>query len=176
MKYLIAILMMYHGMNSELIFDFNNDSNIKNWYIVDDDVMGGRSSSQFTLNSDGHGVFEGYVSLANNGGFSSVRYQFDKTDVTSYSKIKIRLKGDGKNYQFRIKNNSKSYYSYVTTFTTSNKWQIIEINLKDMYPSFRGRKLKSPNFSNKNIEQIVFLIGNKKDESFKLLIDKIEFK
>ena len=83
MKYLIAILMMYHGMNSELIFDFNNDSNIKNWYIVDDDVMGGRSSSQFTLNSDGHGVFEGYVSLANNGGFSSVRYQFDKTDVTS---------------------------------------------------------------------------------------------
>jgi hypothetical protein len=42
-----------------------------------------------------------------------------------------------------------------------------------MYPSFRGRKLNQPNFSKDSIEEIL-LIGNKKKEEFKLLIDKIE--
>ena len=43
-----------------------------------------------------------------------------------------------------------------------------------MYPSFRGRRLNTPNFSHDFIEQIVFLIGNKKKEDFKLIIDTIE--
>lgn len=45
-----------------------------------------------------------------------------------------------------------------------------------MYPSFRGRKLAQPNFSSDHVEEIAFLIGNKKPESFKLMIDKIELK
>ena len=174
MKYLIVLLIFFQGMNSKIIFDFNEETNIQNWNIVDDVVMGGRSSSQFKLNSDGYGVFEGQVSLANNGGFSSVQYQFEKIEVTKYAKIKIRLKGDGKDYQFRVKDNSRNYYSYITTFSTSNEWQDVEIDLKDMYPSFRGRRLNAPNFSHKYIEQIVFLISNKKDENFELIIDSIE--
>ncbi|MCF7559295.1 CIA30 family protein [Sabulilitoribacter multivorans] len=174
MKYFISILILLQGMNSKIIFDFNKDANIQDWNVIDDVVMGGRSTSQFKHNSDGFGVFEGHVSLANNGGFSSVQYQFEKTKVTKYAKIKIRLKGDGKDYQFRVKNNSTDYYSYITTFSTTNEWQNVEITLKDMYPSFRGRRLNTPNFSHDYIEQIVFLIGNKKDENFKLIIDTIE--
>jgi hypothetical protein len=45
-----------------------------------------------------------------------------------------------------------------------------------MYPSFRGRKLDKPNFSEDYIEEIAFLIGNKSEEKFQLLIDKIELK
>ena len=86
----------------------------------------------------------------------------------------IRLKGDGKKYQFRIKDDIRSYYSYISTFSTSGEWQEIEIPLNEMYPSFRGRRLNLPNFSQDNIEEIAFLIGNKKPESFRLLIDKIE--
>ena len=33
-----------------------------------------------------------------------------------------------------------------------------------MYPSFRGRKLDKPNFPKEYIEEIGFLIGNKKNE------------
>jgi len=42
-----------------------------------------------------------------------------------------------------------------------------------MYPAFRGRKLELPNFSESTIEEIAFLIGNKKNEDFELLIDSI---
>ena len=163
-------------MASQIIFNFNKSSDIKNWIVIDDVVMGGKSSGSFKLNSDGYGVFLGDISLENNGGFSSVRYRFEKILINKSTKISIRIKGDGKKYQFRIKSNSGDYYSYISSFSTTGEWQEIEIPLKDMYPSFRGRKLDQPNFSNDAIEEITFLIGNKNKEKFQLLIDKIELK
>ena len=173
MKYLLATLVFMTLMTSKIIFDFNKDSNIKQWRIVNDGVMGGLSVGSFTLSPNGHGLFKGEISLENNGGFSSVRYRFEKLQVTEDSKITIKLKGDGKNYQFRVKDDSSNYYSYIVTFPTSGEWEEIKISLKDMYPSFRGRKLDMPNFSKNSIEEIVFLIGNKRTENFTLLIDKI---
>ncbi|WP_290860648.1 CIA30 family protein [Flavobacterium sp.] len=161
-------------MNTSLIYDFNKNSSPKDWRIIDDGVMGGLSQGKFSIDPDGNGVFAGTVSLENNGGFSSVRYQFDKIKVTKDSKVRIRLKGDGKEYQFRIKDKTSSYYSYITTFKTSGNWESIEIKLSDLYPSFRGRTLDLPNFKSDSFEEIVFLIGNKKNESFQLLLDKIE--
>ncbi len=143
---------------------------------MDDSVMGGKSEGQFYLSPEGHGVFEGEVSLKNNGGFSSVRYSFDKTDIGQSTKVRILLKGDGKEYQLRLKANASDYYSYILPFSTSGEWQTIEIELSDLYPSFRGRKLNQANFSHDYIEELAFLIGNKTPESFKLLIDKIELK
>lgn len=173
MNYLISIIFITI-MNTQLIFDFSKGSNIQDWRIVDDIVMGGRSSSSFTLSPDGFGLFEGQVSLENNGGFASVNYRFKKVNVKDDSCIIIKLKGDGKNYQVRIKNDSSNFYSYIATFATSGAWQEIKIPLKNMYPSFRGRKLDLPNFSHDSIEELVFLIGNKTPEKFTLLIDKIE--
>ena len=148
-------------MASQIIFNFNKSSDIKNWIVIDDVVMGGKSSGSFKLNSDGYGVFLGDISLENNGGFSSVRYRFEKILINKSTKISVRIKGDGKKYQFRIKSNSGDYYSYISPFSTTGEWQEIEIPLKDMYPSFRGRKLDQPNFSNDTFEEITFLIGNK---------------
>ena len=171
---LFIITAMVLLMKSQLIFDFNHNANITDWKIVDDVVMGGRSNGQFKIDSDGNGIFSGDVSVENNGGFSSVRYQFEKINTTKESKVIIRLKGDGKEYQFRIKNNRNTYYSYITNFKTSGDWENIIINLKDLYPSFRGQTMNIPNFAGNSIEEIVFLIGNKKNESFTLVLDKIE--
>jgi hypothetical protein len=45
-----------------------------------------------------------------------------------------------------------------------------------MYASFRGRTLNLPNYDGTNLEEIAFLIGNKQNENFQLMIDKIEVK
>ena len=176
MKYLIYITIIFTSMTSHIIFDFNKKTNIENWIIVDDIVMGGKSSGTFKISAEGHGVFQGAISLKNNGGFSSVRYSFEKTLIKESTKIILKIRGDGKKYQFRIKSNSDDYYPYISPFSTTGEWQEIQILLKDMYPSFRGRKLDLPNFSNDYFEEITFLIGNKSQEEFKLLIDKIELK
>ncbi len=158
---------------SHIIFDFSNKSDIKNWKIINDRVMGGESMGSIGLNSDGHGIFKGEISLANNGGFSLLRYNSKRIKINDYTKVILKIKGDSKNYQFRLKSKSTSYYSYIKSFSTNGKWQEIEILLSDMYPSFRGRKLDKPNFSEDYIEEIAFLIGNKSNESFELLIDEV---
>ena len=176
MKYLIYMGLISSFMTAQIIFDFSKSSGTEKWFIVDDVVMGGRSSGTFKLNADGHGVFAGAVSLENNGGFSSVRYKFDQKLIKGAKKVILKVKGDGKKYQFRVKTNSSDYYSYTSTFSTTGDWQEIEIRLEDMYPTFRGRKLDQPNFSSDHMEEVAFLIGNKKKETFQLLIDKIELK
>jgi hypothetical protein len=176
MKKVLFMMILLSSINSKIIFDFDKNSNIKDWIIIDDVVMGGESFSTFKLNEDGFGVFEGSVSLDNNGGFSSVRYRFQKTELKQLTSIVVKLQGDGKEYQLRIKSNYSDYYSYIMPFSTSGEWQEIKIPLKDMYPSWRGRRLNQPNFSEDFINEITFLIGNKKNENFKLLIDKIELK
>lgn len=161
-------------MSSKTIYDFKQKSNIQEWTVVDDVVMGGNSTGTFGLDKDSFGAFEGKISLENSGGFSSVRYRFSKIQVKEYSKIRVRLKGDGKEYQLRIKSHQEDSHSYIAHFTTSGRWEEIEIPLKQMYPSFRGRKLNLPNFFSDHIEEVAFLIGNKTKENFKFLIDRIE--
>ena len=123
-----------------ILFDFNKDSELSSWTVLDDVVMGGRSDGHFELNKDGHAVFHGNVSVENNGGFSSVRYSFDQIKNEDFSKIKIRLRGDGKQYQFRVKANRFDRHSYIYFFKTSGNWETITIPLSEMVPSFRGRK------------------------------------
>ena len=176
MKYLICSMVLVSSLSSHIIFDFNKNSSISNWIVVDDVVMGGKSNGNFRLNKDGKGVFSGKISLDNNGGFSSVRYGFNKLNIEKFKSIVLKIKGDGKNYQFRIKYKSYDYASYITSFSSSGEWQEIEIPLNSMYPSFRGRKLDEPNFFHKSIEEVTFLIANKKNEEFIILIDKIELR
>ena len=45
-----------------------------------------------------------------------------------------------------------------------------------MIPTYRGRSLNIPNFSANEIQEVRFLIGNKRAENFRLEIDKIVLK
>lgn len=173
MIYTLSLLMMMS--NSQILFDFNPNSSTKSWYVVDDAVMGGRSSGKIKIDQLGNGVFYGEVSLENNGGFSSVRHQFKSLNLSEFSEVVFRVKGDKKNYQFRIKSNQSEGFSYIYPFETNGKWQEIRIPFSKMRPSFRGRYLAMDNFPGKQTEEVAFLIANKKTESFKLEIDKISF-
>ncbi|SFB51218.1 CIA30 family protein [Algoriphagus aquimarinus] len=159
--------------SSIILYQFNKNSPTSDWRIVDDGVMGGRSSGDFHINESGNGVFEGVVSLANNGGFSSVRYR--KTfQIQSLKNIRIHLKGDGSIYQFRVKAYSSDRHSYISEFQTSGEWETIEIKLSDMHPAYRGRKLSIANFDQDQLEEMAFLIGNKKEQEFHLEIKSIQ--
>lgn len=160
-------------IQSMVVFNFTPKSDLYNWKIIDDVVMGGRSDGNFKINEQGHGEFTGAISLRNNGGFSSLRYNFKTVNSSKFSKFVIRIKGDGKVYQFRVKDQRNNRYSYIYHFTTTTDWQTIEIPFSKMYASFRGYSLDMPNYNGTQMEEIAFLIGNKKEENFKLLIDAI---
>ena len=174
MKIFYSILLLLTVLKSQIIYDFSLNSGVRDWYVVDDVVMGGRSNGDFSINAEGNGVFSGFVTTENNGGFSSIRCRFQKIPTSPGNVINLFIKGDGKEYQLRIKDDTRSYYSYITTFKTSGEWEKITIPLKSLYPSFRGRTLDYPNYNSESFEEISILIGNKKKETFKLILDKIE--
>ena len=156
-----------------MLYDFSQNSLKSDWQIVDDVVMGGRSEGKFSINEEGNGIFQGKVSLENNGGFSSLRHSLN-AKVGNNTKVRITLKGDGKAYQFRIKSSPYDRHSYISEFQTTGVWQEVVIPLSAMYPAFRGRKLEISNFNSAQISELALLIGNKEAENFRLEISKIE--
>lgn len=173
MKIILPILLM---LNTVPLFNFDKDCEINKWQIVNDVVMGGRSDAEFFLNEDQNAVFQGHVSTRNNGGFASVRYRFPEKSTTDFTKFCLTIKGDGARYQFRVKEKEGDRHSYISYFETTGEMQQIEIDFAKMYPTFRGRELNMPNFSGDQMVEIAFLIGNKKEQDFRLVIDKIELK
>ena len=163
-------------LKSVTIFNFSSDSNSNEWKIINDGVMGGRSQGSITINEEGHGVFQGTISLENYGGFSMVQYAFSPLNTNPQNQFILRIKGDGKRYQFRVKTNQSDRHAYVAYFTTTGQWQTIKIQFKSMYPTFRGQKLNYPNFPGTQMAEIGYLIGNKKAEEFQLLIDNISIR
>ena len=53
-------------MSQIIINDFNYQSDLSYWVIVNDDVMGGISSCEMSINNDGNGIFDYQISTANN--------------------------------------------------------------------------------------------------------------
>lgn len=157
----------------QVLFNFSTEATIRAWQVVNDGVMGGLSSSTIKLSPEGHGVFKGHVSLANNGGFASVRHNGTYQNVNDVNWIVLRVKGDQKKYQFRLKATTSQRQSYVQDFETNGEWQTIRLKITDFYPQFRGQRLNMPNFDFDEINEMAFLIANKKEEDFTLLIDHI---
>jgi len=173
MNYIAITLFFFFMSPGEIIFDFSIKSGSRGWQVVDDAVMGGMSGGALAIDKDGHAVFEGVVSLENNGGFSSVRYGIGTIEAGEHDRIVLMVKGDGKKYQFRVKRSRSDRHSYSYTFETTGDWQEVEIPFSQMTPTFRGYTPDIPNYPGDKIEEIGLLIGNKKAESFRLLIDRI---
>ncbi len=160
-----------------LIFDFINESEIGYWRIVNDGVMGGLSTSEIVYTDGNTAIFRGIVSLENNGGFASTRTIPRSYELDGHDGILIRVKGDGKKYQFRVRTNDRfDGISYRYQFTTElNTWMIIDIPFHECVPVFRGRILGDVEaILPEEIQQLGFLISNKQAGKFQLEIDWIK--
>jgi len=157
----------------EIMLEDFSENDLLSWNIVDDTVMGGRSRGSFKINNN-VGEFKGYLSLANNGGFSSVRAYYPY-DLIGISSITLRVKGDGRKYNFRVRTNKNSWASYSHSFSTeSNTWQEITLNIQDFYPTYRGYNVQNvQRLSELLIREIGIMISDKNEGNFALMIDWI---
>ena len=170
---IIALFAMVNTQSNDIIFQFNTASDLGQWQVVDDVVMGGRSNGKLELNENGNGIFKGEVSIENNGGFSSIHHELEAKNTIGKRAVTLRIKGDGSDFQFRIKASTRDRHYYIYNFKTSGDWETISIPLSDMSPSFRGYSLQIPNFNHNKIEQIGVLKSSKENNTFKLEIKHI---
>ncbi len=159
-----------------LIEEFDPDKHL-HWEVINDDVMGGISYSNFRIQTDQTALFSGSVSLENNGGFASVRALLHEPVPGSFKKLVIRVKGDGKTYSFRIRTDQNfNGVAYAGGFSIKKEeWTEHEFSPSDFIPTFRGRTLSNvPALEDLQISQIGFLISGKQSGSFRLIIDWIK--
>ncbi len=160
-----------------ILFDFGTIENMNDWLIVNDGVMGGLSRSRFALGNNNSAVFSGNVTLENNGGFASVRSRVMQFELDGYKGILIRVKGDGKKYQFRLQTSNRfDGVSYRYHFeTTKDQWQTISIPFDKCAPVFRGRILRNVDpISPKDIRQLGFMISDGQTGEFQLEVQWIK--
>ena len=62
---ILLVLIFSMNIKAETIYDFRSSKNLRDWQVVDDGVMGGRSRGFLKKNEDGHGQFSGFISLEN---------------------------------------------------------------------------------------------------------------
>ena len=163
-------------MTETAIFDFSRTDKSDNWIIINDTVMGGVSDSEFIVEGDSIAVFRGTVSLENNGGFASVRTSRYNYDLTEYDGISLMVRGDGKNYYFRLETyNTWRGIAYQSSFeTTAGKWITVRIPFNEFAASFRGRKLReAPELDPGRIRSFGILISERQEGPFRLEIARI---
>ncbi len=176
---MVYLYLCYMLFSTELtLFQYNSPKEVDSWRIVNDGVMGGLSKSHVEYLKDVSCMrFMGYVSLENYGGFASTRSQPKDFQLSSYKGIKIRLKGDGKRYKFRIRTNDNfDGMAYSIDFQTkANEWSTHSFLFAEMNATFRGRVFKDhPPIQPEAIRQLGFLIADKQKGNFKLDIDWIK--
>jgi hypothetical protein len=168
----LLLAMTTHAAADKTVFDFHTATNTAAWQIVNDDVMGGVSRSIFRL-TNGVAVFQGEVSLENNGGFASVRSLPARHDLVGCDAFVIRVHGDGRSYKFTART-ARSFDSaiYQTVFTTKKgEWEKHVLPLKQFVPTFRGRVLSGePPLDPAKITSVGFLISDKQEGPFHLEI------
>jgi len=160
--------------SATLIVDFGSESTP--WRNIDDVVMGGVSSSRMRIDGD-VAVFEGNLSLENNGGFASVRSEVLEQDLAGYEGCRLRVKGDGKKYQLRIRTDSAfDGPSYQMTFeTTKDVWMEVDLPFSKFVAAYRGRQLPNhPPVDAAKISTMGFLIADKQQGNFRLVIDWVQ--
>jgi monofunctional biosynthetic peptidoglycan transglycosylase len=145
------------------------------WQSVNDGVMGGVSSGAMTVSPNGL-VFEGELSLENNGGFASVR-RVVGADVSAATGLRLKVRGDGRTYQVRLRHDRRfDGIAWRAEFSASSQWQDVTLYFEDFEPMFRGRRVidAGPVVPSK-ISQLGFMVADKTPGPFRLEIGAIHF-
>lgn len=160
----------------KIIHDFSNRSKMGRWMVVNDDVMGGVSRSKISLHTEGYLVFEGQLSTDYGGGFASLRSNYVNWGIANSEGIIIKVRGDGKIYQFRCRMGNDFYDIAYRSFFKSKKnlWQEIRLPFSEFIPTYRGRIIKGmPYLDPKDIRSFGLMISEKQVGNFRLEVSWI---
>ncbi|MBA6295226.1 CIA30 family protein [Colwellia sp. MB02u-9] len=159
------------------MINFTEQQSLNSWRITNDGVMGGKSQGQISLQAN-KAIFSGDISLANNGGFSSVFRPIEPL-AKALETVTIDIEGDGLTYQLRLIVNLDGYrMAYKQSFdTVAGQQTQLSFTLADFQASFRGREIpNAPVLTSENIREVGFLVTSKVAGPFSLVITSVSFK
>ncbi|MBP6597492.1 MAG: CIA30 family protein [Arenimonas sp.] len=158
------------------LIGFDGSPNEPRWVSVNDGVMGGLSQGGPEI-VGGQLRFRGVLSLANSGGFSSIRTAGRAFDLDGATQVVLRVRGDGRTYQLRLATSARfrgMAVSYGGEFATqAGQWTVARVPLAALVPTVRGFRLDGPPFDPSDVREIGLLIADKREDPFALDVDWI---
>ena len=155
---------------------FSDNNNEFGWYVQNDNVMGGRSEGDFNISS-GQLIFAGNTNT-NGGGFSSIRTQTLKLDLSGYTGIRVKVKADGRRYTWGMQTDARwrgRRVNYWADFDTiPDETTVIDIPFTSFFPQFRGFKLDGPELNITKINEFALYQYDKTDGPFELFLLSVE--
>lgn len=178
MKVAIGIISLFILSNLSNKIDFGNNKIGKNWYAVNDGVMGGLSDGNVQLTENSL-KFEGTISLENNGGFSSIRSEYGQYDLSKYTKVTMRIKTDNSSFALLLERHKRWFRPYFKQEfkVTAGEWQTVTFELSKFNEYEVGRK-KATTMTKSDLSSIIrmgFITNDKTAKDFSLEIDYMEF-
>jgi NADH dehydrogenase [ubiquinone] 1 alpha subcomplex assembly factor 1 len=176
----LVLLMTKTAMTDDALltlFDFTRIEAAKEWQTVNDGVMGGVSNGRFKITDSKTMEFFGTLSLANNGGFASVRTKARKLDLEKGDTLVTKVRGDGRAYMLNLyPAKSQVAYSYRAPLPTKkDEWIELKIPLDQFEATSFGRVVSNAGaVKPSEINSIGFMLGDKKAGPFKLEIEWIK--
>lgn len=160
---------------SLLLTDFTPASPDLSWYVVNDNVMGGRSDGDFEEDQE-RLSFTGRTNT-NGGGFSSIRTKPLQLDLSTYAGIELRVKGDGRRYTWRLTTDAHwrgRQVNYWAEFDTrEGEWSTVNIPFSRFMPQYRGYQLDGPVLDPAEITGMGLMIYDKQDGPFELQLASV---
>ena len=176
----LALLMVTTAMAEDSLiplFDFTGVEAVKEWQAVNDGVMGGVSEGRFKITDAKTMEFFGTLSLANNGGFASVRSKAKKLDLEKGDTLVVKIRGDGREYTLNLyPNRSRTAFSYrASVQTKKDEWIEVKVPLDEFEATSFGRVVREAGpVKPEEISSVGFLLGDKKAGPFKLEVESIK--
>ena len=176
----LALLMATMAMAEDTLiplFDFTGGDAVKEWQAVNDGVMGGVSEGKFKVTDAKTMEFFGTLSLANNGGFASVRSKARKLELEKGDTLVAKLKGDGREYTLNLyPNRSRTAFAYrATVQTEKDEWIEIRVPLDEFEATSFGRVVREAGaVKPEEITSVGLLLGDKKAGPFKMEVEWIK--
>lgn len=144
------------------------------WTCVNDDVMGGRSTSRITRSDEGGIQFGGTVSLANNGGFAATKAPCS-VDLSGQTGIMLRVHGPPRRYRLTLRTEPGGRISYRVPFWATPQLATHYLPFARLRPMRRGQpRPDAPPFDAATICEIGFLVGDKQAGDFVLHVHRIQ--
>jgi NADH dehydrogenase [ubiquinone] 1 alpha subcomplex assembly factor 1 len=158
-----------------MLTDFTSGSSNLGWYVVNDNVMGGRSDGGFDQHEGGLS-FTGRTNT-NGGGFSSIRTKPLQLDLSNHAGIRLHVKGDGRRYTWRLATTARwrgRPISYWADFDTrAGTWSTVNIPFSSFTPKYRGYQLDGPALDPGQITGMGLMIYDSQDGPFELRLSSV---
>lgn len=139
------------------------------WQSIGDPVMGGESSGTLEPVDESTSVFHGEVSLANGGGFASVKADIPVVDMSSCYGLRLRVRGDGKAYKLGLRmHQDRNAPVYQHGFSPeAGAWQTVTLPFSGFVPRLRGRTLHdAPPLNASRIASVSLFISGGQEGAF----------